>query len=215
VDAPLSSPKRISPSFARRARARRSPLRSALVQASLALATVVGFQVAPTPTRAMVGDFAGQATALARAWVTTEGIVSPRLSGDEDTWSARLDGNGSDTRWSPSPLATALAERDLPRTAEPRMAEVARAVPRDRETARDADVSRDREANPYREVNPYIVAPRASRAPASAPIATTTLLPAAPDVVVPGDTRNAPAQGASKAAPETSTSDLATVRFGL
>jgi len=200
VEGPVSAATRVSPPFqTSRPRVRRSPLRSGFVQAGMAVATVLLFQIAPTPTRALVGDFAGHATALARAWGVAEGIVAPRLSGEDDAWSPRFDGSGSDATWSPSPLPTALAERDVPRSAEP-----VRAVARARDTSN------------ARETNPYLAASRAPRDPVSAPLATTTLLPpASPDVVVPSDTSVAPTTGASKTAPETSNADLATIRFGL
>jgi len=188
AEGPTSSPTQLSPRFgARSARRRRSPLRSGFVQAGVAMATVLFFQVAPTPTRAMVGDFTGQATSMARAWAMAEGLLAPKLAGDDATMMSP-DGIASDATWSPCPLATALAERDVARVAEP-----PRATPR------------------TREINPYLDA----SGTASAPLAATTFIPASPpDVAVP-ETGARPATGGSKAAPETSTADLATVRFGL
>ena len=116
-EAPSSFATQVSPRFEPRARrGRRSLRRSPIVQVGIALATVLLFQVAPTPTRTMVGDFAGQATQKARVWAVNERIFAPTLASDDETWSPTSEaGRPPETPWAPSPLTTALAERDVPR----------------------------------------------------------------------------------------------------
>ena len=160
---------RLAPRSRRRHRSLR---KSPVAQAGIALATVLLFQVAPTPTRAMFGDFAGQATPMGRAWAVAEGIFSPRLAIDGEAWSPGPEVSPTpETAWAPSPATTALAERDVRR-----FAEVAHGpAPR------------------YREIAPELVRPDFA-----ATIDSETEVPSA-----------------SKAAPETPPTDLATIRFGL